>query len=84
MHRGADEPGELRLAAGVGLHAGTAGSDGPDRITRNVYDAAGQRLQLRKGVGTADEGTEATWAYNANGQVTTVIDANGNRADAAL
>ncbi|HEY5713578.1 MAG TPA: RHS repeat-associated core domain-containing protein [Allosphingosinicella sp.] len=60
---------------------GTAGSDGPDRIMRTVYDAAGQRLQLREGVGTADEGTEATWAYNGNGQVATVIDGNGNRAD---
>ncbi|HST36575.1 MAG TPA: RHS repeat-associated core domain-containing protein, partial [Allosphingosinicella sp.] len=53
---------------------------GPDRITRNVYDAAGQRVQRREGVGSADEAAEATWAYNANGQVTTVIDANGNRA----
>ncbi|HMG47564.1 MAG TPA: hypothetical protein VK614_08915, partial [Allosphingosinicella sp.] len=60
---------------------GTQGSDGPDRITRTVYDAAGQRLQLREGVGTADEGAAATWAYNANGQVTSVIDGNGNRAD---
>jgi YD repeat-containing protein len=37
-------------------------------------------LQLRVGVGSGDEGAEATWAYNANGQVTTVIDGNGNRA----
>jgi RHS repeat-associated protein len=58
-----------------------AGGTVPDRITKNVYDAAGQRLQLRGGVGTGDEGTEATWVYNANGQVTTVIDGNGNRAD---
>ena len=60
---------------------GTSGSDGPDRITRNVYDAAGQRLQLREGVGSSDEGSEATWVYDANGHVTTVIDGNGNRAD---
>jgi RHS repeat-associated protein len=60
---------------------GTAGSHGPDRITRNVYDAAGQRLQLREGVGSPDEAAEATWAYTANGQVATVIDGNGNRAD---
>jgi RHS repeat-associated protein len=37
-------------------------------------------VQLREGVGSADEGTEATWAYNLNGQVTTVIDGNGNQA----
>jgi len=60
---------------------GPAGPDGPDRISRAVYDAAGQRLQLREGVGTADEGAEATWDYNLNGQVTTVIDGNGNRAE---
>jgi RHS repeat-associated protein len=61
---------------------GTGANDfGPDRITSNVYDAAGQRLQLREGVGTPAEGTEATWGYNANGQVTTVIDGNGNRAE---
>jgi RHS repeat-associated protein len=58
-----------------------AGGTIADRITRIVYDAAGQRLQLREGVGTIDDGTEATWAYNANGQVTTVIDGNGNRAE---
>ena len=58
-----------------------AGGAIPDRITRTVYDAAGQRLQLREGVGTADEGTEATWAYDLGGRITTVIDGNGNRAE---
>jgi len=43
---------------------GSPASDGPDRITRNVYDAAGQRLQLRAGVGSAAEAAEASWAYN--------------------
>ncbi len=53
---------------------------GRDRITRREYDAAGQLLQLREGVGGGAEGTEATWAYNLNGQVTTIVDGNGNRA----
>ncbi|MBC2653214.1 hypothetical protein [Novosphingobium aerophilum] len=35
--------------------AGTANAKGPDRIIRTVYDAAGRVLQVRKGVGTADE-----------------------------
>ena len=56
------------------------GTGGADRIARNFYDLAGQRLQQRAGVGTADEGAEATWAYNLNGQITTLIDGNGNRA----
>jgi YD repeat-containing protein len=46
-----------------------------------MYDAAGQRLQLREGVGSTIEAAEATWAYNLNGQVTQVIDGNGNRAE---
>ena len=55
---------------------------GRDRISRNVYDAAGQRLQVRVGVGVAgEEAAEATWDYNLNGQVTTLIDGNGNRAE---
>jgi RHS repeat-associated protein len=59
----------------------TQGTGGADRITRNAYDAAGQRLQLRVGVGTSVEGTQATWAYDLNGQPVTVIDGNGNRAE---
>ena len=59
---------------------GTPGVYGPDRITRTIYDAAGQRLQLREGVGSDIEGAEATWVYDANGQITTVLDGNGNRA----
>ncbi len=54
---------------------------GPDRITRNFYDAAGQRLQLRNGVTTADEAAVTTWAYDTAGHITTLIDANGNRAE---
>jgi RHS repeat-associated protein len=59
---------------------GPEGAQGPDRITRNVYNAAGERVQVREGVGTSVEAAEAIWAYNLNGQVNTVIDANGNRA----
>jgi RHS repeat-associated protein len=60
---------------------GNAGGGASDRIARNFYDDAGQRVQLREGVGTPDEGTGATWAYNDNGQVITVIDGAGNRAE---
>ena len=57
------------------------GAFGADRITKNVYDAAGQRLQHRVGVGSADEGAEATWEHGDNGQITAVTDGNGNRAE---
>ena len=69
------------LAVPGGCVPGTGGSFGPDRIARNFYDLAGQRLQRREGVGSAVEAAETTWAYNLNGQVTTVIDGNGNRAE---
>jgi RHS repeat-associated protein len=60
---------------------GTQGSQGPDRIVKSVYDAAGQLLQVREGVGTAVEAAEATRSYSLNGQLKQVIDANGNRAE---
>lgn len=60
--------------------AGSPGADGPDRIARNVYDAAGQLVQLRKGLGTSLEQAEATYSYTANGKQEYQIDANGNRS----
>lgn len=60
---------------------GTQGSNGPDRITKNVYDAAGQLLQVREGVGTSIEAAEATYSYTSNGKRRYIIDANGNRAE---
>lgn len=64
------------------IQSGPAGNNA-DRITRNVYDAAGQLLQVRKGVGTSSEQAYATYAFSANGKKTSVIDANGNRAELA-
>jgi RHS repeat-associated protein len=60
---------------------GTAGSDGPDRISKNVYDDAGQLVQVREAVGTSDEGSEATYSYTANGLKKYVIDQAGNKAE---
>jgi RHS repeat-associated protein len=67
----------------------TPGSQGPDRITHNVYDAAGQLLQVQKayGITTANffpqtlQQNEATYEYTANGKQKAVIDADGNRAE---
>ena len=58
----------------------TAGSDGPDRITKNLYDAAGQVTQVRKALGTSVEQAYATYTYSPNGQKLTMADANGNLA----
>ncbi|WP_204335951.1 hypothetical protein, partial [Klebsiella pneumoniae] len=34
---------------------GAEGAQGPDRIMRNIYDSAGQLLQVRRAVGTTLE-----------------------------
>lgn len=52
----------------------------PDRITRNVYDAAGQLLKVQKAYGTLLQQDYATYGYSLNGKQTAVIDANGNKA----
>lgn len=56
------------------------GSFGADRVTRNVYDAAGQLVQVRKAVGTAREQAYTTSSFTLNGQQEYMLDANGNRA----
>jgi RHS repeat-associated protein len=68
---------------------GTQGSHGPDRITRNLYDNAGQLLTVQRayGVTTANgfpatlQQNYASYEYTLNGKRRTVIDANGNRAE---
>ena len=67
---------------------GAQGSAGPDRITLNVYDPAGQLVQVFRayGVTTANgfpktlQEAYATYAYSLDGRQTDVIDANGNHA----
>jgi RHS repeat-associated protein len=56
---------------------GTPGSDGPDRITRNSYDAAHRVIEVRSALLTVAE-TADTTTYSANGQVKTVADGKGN------
>ncbi len=59
---------------------GTEGVQGPDRITKNVYDAAGQVLKIQKAVGTLLQQDYATYTYTNNGKQASVKDANGNLA----
>ena len=58
-----------------------AGPAGPDRLTRNVYDAAGQLTQVQKAYLTTVQQNYATYTYSANGKQKSVTDANGNRAE---
>jgi RHS repeat-associated protein len=53
-------------------------SNGPDRITKTIYDAADQVTKVQTAVGTADQSDEVTSTYNLNGTTATVADANGN------
>lgn len=59
---------------------GTEGSFGPDRITKNIYDAAGQVLNVQKAVGTLLQQNYVSYSYSSNGKQASVKDANGNLA----
>ncbi len=59
---------------------GTAGSAGADRITKNVYDDAGQLVTVKKAVGTGRQQDYARYEYSDNGKQAVVVDANGNKA----
>lgn len=58
---------------------GPQGSLGPDRITRNFYDAADQLLKVQLGVGTADATDLVTRTYTVNGNPATLTDGQNNR-----
>ena len=52
-----------------------------DRITKTIYDLAGQVSQVRSAVGTGGlERADVTYTYTDNGQIEHLIDANGNKA----
>jgi RHS repeat-associated protein len=68
---------------------GSPNDFGPDRITRNLYDAASQLLTIQRayqvtqanGFATTLQQNYATYEYTPNGKQKAVIDANGNRAE---
>jgi RHS repeat-associated protein len=57
------------------------GSQGPDRITHNIYDSAGQLLQVQRAYLTPLQQNYATYEYTPNGKQKAVIDANRNRSE---
>jgi len=65
-----------------------AGAYGPDRITKNVYDDAGQLQRVIKGYGLTivnglaqqQQQDYVSYTYTANGKQQTIADANGNLA----
>tara|TARA_R110002124_G_scaffold243235_1_gene408339 strand:+ start:48601 stop:52800 length:4200 start_codon:yes stop_codon:yes gene_type:complete len=60
---------------------GTAGTYGPDRISRIYYDAADRPYTTIRGYGVSG-GTYESVGYTANGRVSILIDGNGNRSTA--
>ncbi|MDP3080886.1 MAG: RHS repeat-associated core domain-containing protein [Brevundimonas sp.] len=58
--------------------ATTAGSDGPDRITRMTYDAAGRPLSSTSAYGLSGVAATTSLTYGANGQVASMTDGAGN------
>ena len=56
----------------------TTAANGPDRITKNIYDSASEVMQVQTAVGTADVSNEVTATFNANGTTATVKDAENN------
>ncbi|KQZ17943.1 hypothetical protein ASD47_10835 [Caulobacter sp. Root1472] len=58
---------------------GTAGTDGPDRITFTEYDAAGQVKKVTSGYGVAPQVDKEVVEYTDNGLERIVADGKGNR-----
>ena len=58
---------------------GTQGSNGPDRITENVYDSLNRVVQVWKGMGSAEQEAYVTYSYTSDSLQQYQIDANGNR-----
>jgi RHS repeat-associated protein len=54
-------------------------TNGPDRITRNIYDADGRVIKVQTAYGTLDQADEVATQFTANGGIAHVIDGNGNK-----
>jgi RHS repeat-associated protein len=57
----------------------TTGSDGPDRISRNGYDAANQLTSITTGYATSSAHTEMSTVFSNNGRPVSVTDAKNNK-----
>ena len=58
--------------------AGSAGANGPDRITKYEYEWAGALYRSTSGVGTPAERYDAAYTRNLNGSLIRAVDAKGN------
>ena len=67
-------------ACTLGQEGTGAGDFGPDRITRNNYDPAGDLLSIQKAYGTPLVQTYASYLYDSDGRPISVTDADRNVA----
>jgi RHS repeat-associated protein len=58
----------------------TTAANGPDRISRTVYNPTGTVDRIQKAFGTGLQQDYATYTYMATGQIASVTDANQNLA----
>ncbi|GAA4776995.1 hypothetical protein GCM10023219_26000 [Stakelama sediminis] len=56
----------------------STGSNGPDRVTKTQYDAAGHVFSVTQAVGTADAAIEYA-TYTPNGKTASLTDGSGNK-----
>jgi RHS repeat-associated protein len=59
---------------------GTAGSQGPDRISRKHYDTESRVIRIEQGIGTSLVRDYATNSFTPNGQMASMTDARGFKA----
>jgi RHS repeat-associated protein len=57
----------------------TTSANGPDRVTKMIYDAADQVTKVQTAYGTADQSDEVTSTYTNNGEQASVTDAESNK-----
>jgi RHS repeat-associated protein len=57
---------------------GPEGPNGPDRISKNFYDAAGQLTKTQGALGTVDVSDDQTITYTSNGKTATIADGESN------
>lgn len=58
---------------------GDAGAFGPDRISRNGYDAEGRLTSVTVGLGTSAAAVDVTSTYSDNEMLKTEVDGKGNK-----
>ena len=75
-------PSRVRVSARLGLHLDTEGSFGPDRITRNIYDDAGQLVSgPGSALGTAERRRGHPRLYRQRPAVARSVDGENNLTD---